>query len=99
MTHNAPEGWTNQEWVEYTTQITGAVTLATLGLALFAIGTSWGASGIETALVETENGVAIVEGGASDGFLKGPLLGSVGMVMIVLSTHYIDKARNGGLDE
>lgn len=93
MTHNAPEGWTNQEWVDYTTQITGAVTLATLGLALFTIGMLWGYSGIETAVVETENGVTIVEGGASDGWLKGPLLGWVGLTIAIFGTSH---ARNGG---
>lgn len=97
MTENAPDGWTNQEWVSYTSTITNAWIIAILGFVLFTIGMLWGFSGAETMFVETEEGVTIVEGGASDGFLKGPAMGAVGLMVMIVGVErarYANKYRS-----
>ena len=91
---NADSRLSGRERVAYYDYLLGTVALATTGGILFVVGLLWGVSGMETFVVETETGITLVEGGASDGFLKGPLVAALGLVFLsVASVRHHEVSR------
>lgn len=89
----APTPFREPEWVRYNDRLVAAVVWVVLGLVVATVGLVWGVQGLETAIVEHERGMMLVRGGASNGALKGPLLSSLGMVLVVHGTGYYHRAR------
>jgi hypothetical protein len=82
---NADSALTNRERVDYYDELLGTIALAATGGILFTVGLLWGVSGMETFIVDTGTGITLVEGGASDGFLKGPLVAALGVVFLAFA--------------